>query len=320
MIEYGAPLGYYGYNGTHAPVGTWGAWGWAPVLPYVLFGKLFGWELHSMALANMTFLSIALAVFIVLTRPNRKQKLWMVFVYLCSVITVFFSCTTMSEGLHYSLGIILVAMLIWMERWMRDTRKTITAFDVALYCAISIFVCNAVLVYMIFTLVVPLFVWFFFRKTKVPLRSGICLAATGLTAATADHIVSLTSASYPTDTISNIFTTIKEDGLYQGVCYTLDTFFGNMATVDFPNMFGNDTSYFWFYLLYLALTGYTIYGIDNCPAGCEEGCRYTVPFDGALLSDWIFVWLLHALYRVFRNFTTWNQYRAAYGALLSDFY
>lgn len=27
VIEYGKPLGYYGYNGTHAQIGTWGAWG-----------------------------------------------------------------------------------------------------------------------------------------------------------------------------------------------------------------------------------------------------------------------------------------------------
>lgn len=27
MIQYGKPFGYYGYNGTHAAIGKWAAWG-----------------------------------------------------------------------------------------------------------------------------------------------------------------------------------------------------------------------------------------------------------------------------------------------------
>ena len=42
MLEYGRPLGYYGYNGSHAPVGTFGAHGWFILLPYVVFCKIFG--------------------------------------------------------------------------------------------------------------------------------------------------------------------------------------------------------------------------------------------------------------------------------------
>ena len=84
VIEYGKPLGYYGYNGTHAQIGTWGAWGIAPLLPYAAFGKIFGWGLSSMALANIFFLCLAMLLLVIMTRPSVTQTLWLILLYSCS--------------------------------------------------------------------------------------------------------------------------------------------------------------------------------------------------------------------------------------------
>lgn len=73
VTTYGMPLGYEGYNATHAKLGTFGPWGAAAIYPYALFGVVFGWSLHSMAIANMFYLGLALALFGILTGERSKQ-------------------------------------------------------------------------------------------------------------------------------------------------------------------------------------------------------------------------------------------------------
>ncbi len=114
MVHCSKPLGYYGYNGTHAEIGTWGPWGWASLLPYCIFGKVFGWNFNSIAIANMTFLSLSITIFLALTKPKIKQILLILFIYISSVITIVYSITSMAEGLHYSLGITLIGLFIYL--------------------------------------------------------------------------------------------------------------------------------------------------------------------------------------------------------------
>lgn len=256
MIQYGKPFGYYGYNGTHAAIGKWAAWGGTPLLPYFLFGKIFGWNLYSMALANMTFLSISLFIFLILTKPDKKQKVWLIGTYICLTIAIGYSMTSMSEGLRYSLGIILTALLIWLEQKSQKKNQKFSGKDFFITIIIIIIVYYAITVYLIFSLVVPLFCWFFFRKKKFLLRAGISFIITGLTTVSANHFVSLTSSPYTTSTISQIIQTIKDKGWYQGICYVLDLFFNNLATVDFPNLLNGDTILFWFFSFYLLFLCY----------------------------------------------------------------
>ncbi|MCI9420826.1 MAG: hypothetical protein HFG32_12660 [Eubacterium sp.] len=123
MVEYGHPLGYYGYNGTHAAVGTFGPWGIAPLIPYWLFGSVFGWHVWSMALANISFLCLAVGIFILLTKPSCRQLGWIIGMYCCLNITVGYSMTAMSEGLRYSLGIVLLAILLYLPRCLRSCKE-----------------------------------------------------------------------------------------------------------------------------------------------------------------------------------------------------
>ena len=116
MIQYGHPLGYEGYNGTHAAVGTFGPWGIATLLPYAAIGKIIGWELHSMVFANVILLSAAIAVYIFLTKPSVRQIVLIGIGYLCMTITIGYSVLSMAESLRYALAIIMTAMLIKLYR------------------------------------------------------------------------------------------------------------------------------------------------------------------------------------------------------------
>lgn len=119
---YGMPLGYNGYNATHAQIGTFGPWGAAVLLPYALFGKFFGWTLHSMAIANMFYLGLALSLFGILTKVGIKQTIWMMGLYACCFITVGYSLTSMSEGVRYAAGLALAGLVVFYERKTRNDK------------------------------------------------------------------------------------------------------------------------------------------------------------------------------------------------------
>lgn len=216
LLDYGKALGYNGYNGTHAIIGTSGPWGPFPLFPYVLFGKIYGWKLYSMALANMTFLSLALLIYLCLTKPDNKQKMYLIITYCLMAITVGYSMTSMSEGLRYALGIVLSGILIWLERRTRNKECKLRLKDVLLYLLIALFAYFTVLVYLILALVIPLFCWLVFRKIKPWLRAAIALVLTGTAAVTANHICTLRSAPYTVSTLADISNAIKELGIYRG--------------------------------------------------------------------------------------------------------
>lgn len=268
VVEYGHPLGYYGYNGTHAQVGTWGAWGAAPLLPYAAFGKLFGWGFSSMALANIFFLCLALLLLIVLTKPSVGQTLWLILLYSCSFITIGYSMTSMSEGLRYSLAIVLTGGLIWMERHTKESSQT-TKKELVFYILFALFLLYAIQVYLVFVIVVPVWCWYLIRKrqlkdgSKKSLilsyigRMTVIVIITGIVTIVSNKLVTRVCAPFVESTITTIFNEIVEKGLYQGICFFLDNFFQNLSTMDLLSIFSMSSDTYgvlsWFFINYLVL-------------------------------------------------------------------
>ena len=73
VLKYGRPLGYYGYQGSHAHIGTFGAHGFFILTPYVLFSALFGLNYYTIALVNNVLLAVAIFLAIVLLKPGKIQ-------------------------------------------------------------------------------------------------------------------------------------------------------------------------------------------------------------------------------------------------------
>lgn len=69
IVEYGMPRGYFGYNESHALVGSLAAW--SPILyfPWAIWGRIFGWSYISAILCNIFFFSVSLSLFVLLVRP-----------------------------------------------------------------------------------------------------------------------------------------------------------------------------------------------------------------------------------------------------------
>ncbi|MBP1586097.1 MAG: hypothetical protein ILP17_10445, partial [Lachnospiraceae bacterium] len=73
IIDYGYPLGYYGFNESHALSLSFAAWSPVLVWPWVLLGKIFGWTMKSVFVYNTVIYMVALFLFGIMVKPTVKQ-------------------------------------------------------------------------------------------------------------------------------------------------------------------------------------------------------------------------------------------------------
>jgi len=77
ILEHGYPMGYFGFNESHALKLSFAAWSPVLLLPWVLWGLLFGWNLMSPVLCNIVMMGLAIFLFTYLTKPGKGQMIGM---------------------------------------------------------------------------------------------------------------------------------------------------------------------------------------------------------------------------------------------------
>lgn len=77
ILEHGYPMGYYGFNESHALKLSFAAWSPVLLLPWVIWGFIFGWNLMSPVICNMVMMALAIFLFTYLTKPKKWQLLGM---------------------------------------------------------------------------------------------------------------------------------------------------------------------------------------------------------------------------------------------------
>ncbi len=171
----GQPLGYWGFDGGHAIVGTGSAWSPAILLPYAVFGMMFGWNYSSVFFANLLFLVLAQVFFLLLVKPERKYLVRMLLLQGFSVIIILYSTTLMSELLRFSLAVILSGMLyrLYFGRCGKLFR----------FVVLPLYLLALIQVYIFFVFAVPLYVfgavkdWKWWKKALLSL--GLLLVSGG---------------------------------------------------------------------------------------------------------------------------------------------
>ena len=73
ILNGGYPLGYFGFNESHALKLSFAAWSPVLVFPWVLWGLVFGWNLMSPILCNIFLMSLSCFLYVWLVRPSWKQ-------------------------------------------------------------------------------------------------------------------------------------------------------------------------------------------------------------------------------------------------------
>lgn len=164
MVDSDMPLGYFGYNGTHAPHGTFGPWGIAILIPYALWGKIFGFDLYSMCIANVTMLGLALFFFALLARVKKKDLPYLLAGYCTLLLNIFYSVSSMAEPLRWGLGIVLAGCMVRIYRGCGKFFRYVFMPLFLLYCAQA---------YLLLTLFVPVYLMLVLPVKKLWLRLGI---------------------------------------------------------------------------------------------------------------------------------------------------
>lgn len=113
MIEFGAPLGYNGYAGSHALISTFGFHGFGVLIPYFIFASIFGLNFYTVALVGMFMMSAAILFYVLALRPDVKQ---LAFFVLCTSMGALFMHMNMMESGFYAYMIILATLMIRINR------------------------------------------------------------------------------------------------------------------------------------------------------------------------------------------------------------
>lgn len=104
-------FGYYGFFGYPARLGQWGCHGIAPLLVYGLPSLVFGWGANSIVMANVVACSLALAVFVLLTRPSCVECGVVGLLWLFYVPIILYSASSMMELPQYAGMIVYIAII-----------------------------------------------------------------------------------------------------------------------------------------------------------------------------------------------------------------
>ena len=111
FTEKGLSFGYYTMDEKVPQILSFGTHGFGTISAYSIYASILGWGYNSMVIANCLFVSIAFILVILVVRPSSRCLVLLSVFYLSYVPLIFYSSTSMSELLNYSLLIIYMSLL-----------------------------------------------------------------------------------------------------------------------------------------------------------------------------------------------------------------
>ena len=117
VVKHGWPIGYFGYNESHAEILYFAAWNPVMLLPWCLWGLLFGWNLTAPVYANIFYTMLCMGGFYLLARPGKRQSAWIL--GMLALFTPFtrFLLSSTPESLFIALTILFVGCAVaWIHK------------------------------------------------------------------------------------------------------------------------------------------------------------------------------------------------------------
>ncbi len=193
VSAFGKPLGYWGYNGNTARIGTFASWGLLPAMPYGLFAMSFGWSFSGYVLANLFYQTICVGLFIWLVKPDRKGLLLLLLLNATQVIRNGYLFIAMQECVRCALGLVAAGLLIRLYRSL-ESENRINGWFLSLTAAYLLLISHIYLIW------VGFFFPFFLliqRRMKHALRFAISAIENAVLAFSIRYVVRLTSSPFP---------------------------------------------------------------------------------------------------------------------------
>lgn len=215
ILKSGFPLGFYGFNESHALKLSFAAWSPVLLIPWILWGAVFGWNYAAPVACNIFLLSLAAFLFMIFVKPSWKQTGILAFLFCLFTPFVRYMLSGMPEITCFSLLIIFYGLAIgYLEKEHRG--KLAALFFLAGLLTLM-------RPYMLLFLVLPAY----FAIRRYRLKGGIC--AGGIIAvvlgiyALLKHFL---SAEYFTPLFNTDFVTVFfEQGIGQGIHHFFGTFY-----------------------------------------------------------------------------------------------
>lgn len=219
VVNYGLPRGWFGFNEAHGSVYPFAAWSPVILLPWVIWGKLFGWSLTAPVYANIVFHMMALCAFALLVRPTVKQSVFVL--GLLGLFTPYtrYMLSGMPEAICMSLGIWFVGLSISHIRKER-------VWKIAALTVIVLFLTLS-RPYLGLFFLVPL--WFAAKRWRIRGILGM-IVMMGCTAAGYAWVTGACSSPYIEPIVETQWLQIfRTDGIWAGISYTFSTLFDKFS-------------------------------------------------------------------------------------------
>jgi len=171
VLRFGYPYGYFGFNESHAEYLSFAAWSPVLLVPWLVFGIIFGWGLLSPIYCNILLLSLAVFGFVMIARPSRRQLGLLAFLFIMFPLFTRYMLSGMPEITCFSLLILFYAI---SRRHMEKER---------VWSLVLLFVISAVLTlmrpYLILFMLLPMYFWIRKKKRVGLAGSAACMGVTG---------------------------------------------------------------------------------------------------------------------------------------------
>ncbi len=116
LVHFGRTMGFFGYAENHALIGGLSVWSPVLLLPWYLWGLLFGWNLLAPVWCNLALLTLAMALFCVLARPSKRQSLWIGIFYVLFLHFTRYALSAQVEVTVYAFLIIALGIVYSLKR------------------------------------------------------------------------------------------------------------------------------------------------------------------------------------------------------------
>lgn len=211
IVNFGYPLGYFGFNESHALKLSFAAWSPVLVFPWIIWGFLFGWNLMSPIICNIVLMTLCCFLFVWLVKPTWKQLGVLGLLFCLYTPFVRYMLSVMPEVICFSMLILFYGLAI---NYLQRERT---------YKLVLLFVMSGVMTlmrpYLLLFLLLPMFFWIRKSGWKGMLGSGAVLVVVlGVYAAIKHYLgAEYFAPLFFTDWVTAFF----EEGFFGGIRYTL---------------------------------------------------------------------------------------------------
>lgn len=116
IINYGHPLGNWGFNESSSIYGNFAAWNPTVLAPISLFGKLFGLNRWTPVIFNLFVWGIAFVDLSTLIKKEEKKLVWLGFLFVSYNVSIRYIFSSMSESMITAFVVMLLCSIIKAER------------------------------------------------------------------------------------------------------------------------------------------------------------------------------------------------------------